>query len=266
MSFRCSKCKKFIAFSIQYDMGHGNFFCDSCYKDYLHNEWTKKCEGIAEKILKYQTSKIVINFIEKYGINPSVEHQNKLIELLEKNYNFTLNSKDFKYVLSFVKQKHEKALELEKFENELKYHNEKNFKCSVCNKEISRNKFEYSIDVFGKALCMEHQAEAKATLNAKKLYNALVKRKLNCKLEASDGHKSVDIAIPDSKIYIEIDGKQHSINPKQSLADMKRDTYSHKDGFYTKRISNDLIKKHLDEVADSIVVLAKERNKELNKN
>lgn len=99
------------------------------------------------------------------------------------------------------------------------------------------------------------------TKKAHLLAEALRARMIVCKLEYFDGHKHIDIAIPESKIYIEIDGKQHFLNPSQIITDLYRDRYSEKDGFITIRIPNVILENNCIEVADAIVEVARSRSK-----
>jgi len=91
------------------------------------------------------------------------------------------------------------------------------------------------------------------------LIGALKKRGINAEHEYSDGHKHVDIFIPDAKIYIEVDGLQHFTNPKRIISDFKRDHYSDTEGIPTLRITNQLVETHLDEIADAIAEVTRER-------
>ena len=84
-----------------------------------------------------------------------------------------------------------------------------------------------------------------------------------CEYEASDGHKHIDIAIHDAKLYIEIDGKHHITDFEQHLADLKRDTFSQQDGYITKRYSNKDIEENLDKITNVIVEFVKYRMRQL---
>lgn len=99
-----------------------------------------------------------------------------------------------------------------------------------------------------------------ATKNTKELYEALKKRGIKSILEYYDGFKHVDMCIKNARLYVEIDGLQHSIDSKQILTDLKRDHYSDDEGFSTMRIPNEIIKKHLESVADAIAEVAKKRS------
>ena len=145
--------------------------------------------------------------------------------------------------------------------------------CSECKKTIGLKEYRYSKDKFGKALCREHQKNYKepsknvkrskvmykgktqATPEARKLFFALKKRKVPAQLEKWDGHKTIDIAIPEARINIEVDGAQHHYSNKQALADLWRTFYSFRKGYVTIRIPNRLIKERLEETADAITRL-----------
>lgn len=91
------------------------------------------------------------------------------------------------------------------------------------------------------------------------LNEALKKRGIETKTEHWDGHKHIDIAILESKIYIEIDGLHHFTKPEQIKADFKRSHFSDKADFDTIHIPNPLIETHLEEIADALAEVIKER-------
>ena len=63
---------------------------------------------------------------------------------------------------------------------------------------------------------------------------------------------------------IEIDGLQHFTDPDQIHSDLERSYWSQeRDGFDTLHIPNILIKYHLDEIADAIAEVARDRYEEL---
>lgn len=95
------------------------------------------------------------------------------------------------------------------------------------------------------------------TPQTKKLAEALEKRGVKVETEYWDGHKHVDLYVPDAKLFIEIDGLQHYTDPQQILADLKRDHYSDGDDIFTKRISNQLIDTHLEEIANAITKIGR---------
>jgi len=106
----------------------------------------------------------------------------------------------------------------------------------------------------------------KPTRQVLMLVKALRGRGVVLEEEHSDGHKHVDIYIPSDRLYIEVDGLPHSTNPKQIIADFNRDYFSFTGGFFTKRITNDLIDNHLDEIADAIATVAKNAPNKIGKN
>lgn len=71
---------------------------------------------------------------------------------------------------------------------------------------------------------------------SQKVYCSCRERFPGIKLQHWDGHKHVDLYIEKAKHYIEIDGLNHWLNPKQILSDFNRDHYSDKDGYRTFRI------------------------------
>lgn len=95
------------------------------------------------------------------------------------------------------------------------------------------------------------------------LRNALVKRGVKVYKELHDGFKTIDLTLPRAKINIEVDGIQHLTDPKQILADLGRGYYSHKSGYDTMHIQNDMIRNHLDEIADALADASKTREQKI---
>ncbi len=93
------------------------------------------------------------------------------------------------------------------------------------------------------------------------LNQALTDRGIKTKVEYWDGHKHIDIAILSARIYIEIDGLHHYTDPKQIEADFKRNHFSDGDDFETIHITNQLIDKHLEAIAEAISRVVKDRIK-----
>jgi len=259
IKLNCKRCNRFVLFPIN-KYTDGTFYCDKCYDDMMEVE-----NNIVKKIISDKvTFKLMENFIDRYNGKYEKKNYDDIQRLLAKKYKIDIRDEILIDVIKCVEDEIKENRELRKFEIGLKYHKEKTFYCSKCKKEITRGEFNYSIDRYDKALCIKHQNWEKATIHAKKLYNALVKRGINCELECSDGHKSVDIGIPEAKINIELDGSQHITNAEQLLTDLKRDGYSQKNGISTIRIPNNFIINKLDKTADSIAEAVKKRIKELN--
>ena len=101
------------------------------------------------------------------------------------------------------------------------------------------------------------------TEQSEKLHSALVEAGVEAHLEHWDGHKHVDICIPESKIYIEVDGAQHLTNPSQIARDFMRDHYSDIDGFNTLHIPNEVVDNDLSRVVKAIVKLVNKIDHEL---
>lgn len=137
--------------------------------------------------------------------------------------------------------------------------------CIKCKSSITNDEYYFSYSHFGKALCRVHQP----TLEARKLGKKLEEIS-NWKIvyEGFDGHKSVDISIPDAKVDIEVDGLQHTTTKKQALADLKRTYYSYKSGFVTLHIPNILVKddKTIDEAAIFINEFLKDNYEDIKDN
>ncbi len=91
------------------------------------------------------------------------------------------------------------------------------------------------------------------------LYDSLCNRGLKVEFEYCDGHKTVDIAILEPKIYIEVDGIHHFTDATQILRDFKRNHYSDGDDFNTFYVTNQIIDTHLDEVADALVEVVRKK-------
>lgn len=131
--------------------------------------------------------------------------------------------------------------------------------CVQCDIVLEVKVFKYSIDQFGHPLCRKCQDwfrgvldNTTATDEAIDLYFALRQRGVPAQLEKSDGYKTIDIAVPQAKVNIEVDGGQHNYSAKQAMSDLKRTLYSYKKGYSTLRIPNSLAKHDLEEAADLI--------------
>jgi very-short-patch-repair endonuclease len=147
--------------------------------------------------------------------------------------------------------------------------------CSNCQRFVSDKEYDYSIKNYGRVLCMKCQEDyvnlrnkhekrkRKSTPEAQKLYEILVKNGFNAKLELWDGFKHIDIAIPDYKVNIEVDGKQHQ-SQGQALADLKRTYHSFKKGYVTIRVPNKLVQENIFETASYIMKFLKESESQLN--
>jgi very-short-patch-repair endonuclease len=89
------------------------------------------------------------------------------------------------------------------------------------------------------------------------LYLALLNRDVPAEMEKWEGYKHIDIAIPEVKVNIEVDGGHHNTSKRHALSDLKRTYHSHKKGYATIRIPNCLTrdKKTIEETAEYIVKL-----------
>jgi len=93
------------------------------------------------------------------------------------------------------------------------------------------------------------------TKQALALASALEKRGIKVELEHWDGHKHVDVFVPATGLYVEIEGLQHFVNSQQISADFMRDHYSDAEKHPTFRITNQLVETHLEEIADAVANL-----------
>lgn len=91
------------------------------------------------------------------------------------------------------------------------------------------------------------------------LYDLLKAKGVEAILEYYDGHKTVDIAIPEAKLFIEIDGLDHFTDPEKIETDFKREHYSDVSKFSTIHIPNIIINHHAWRVAEGIVKVVNKR-------
>jgi hypothetical protein len=135
--------------------------------------------------------------------------------------------------------------------------------CLECDCTIDKAVYNYSTNYFGVPLCRNHQNwikqldPRKITEYALTLYFALKECGVPAELEKYDGFKTIDVAIEEAKVHIEVDGGQHNYSSRQVLSDLQRTYYSFKKGYFTLRIPNSLIRDDLDDTVDLIVDLLK---------
>lgn len=110
---------------------------------------------------------------------------------------------------------------------------------------------------------MNYARERRKTVNTSRK-ETLVNKGVKAILQYPDGHKTVDIAVLDSHLYIEVDGIKHFINPKQIESDFRRSHFSDGDDFSTFYVTNQIIMndKYFNKVVDALVqVINKRSNK-----
>lgn len=147
------------------------------------------------------------------------------------------------------------------------YYNKRSI-CCQCNEPISSKVFSFSTDNFEIALCIPCQEDfkiklQKATPVAVALFKELKKRGVPAELEKWDGTKTIDIAVVDAKVNIEVDGGQHDFNADQAMRDLFRTLLAFKKGYLTLRIPNSLIKYNLQQTADLITEFLIESKEQL---
>jgi very-short-patch-repair endonuclease len=99
----------------------------------------------------------------------------------------------------------------------------------------------------------------KSTPEAETLRYALEKLGIRVLTELHDGRKSIDLAIPDARINIEVDGRQHFTKPDQILSDLERMHHSVHLGYDTIHIPNEFINSDLERIAGALARAAKIR-------
>lgn len=139
--------------------------------------------------------------------------------------------------------------------------------CANCNSFISKDVFYYSTSNYNNPLCLNCQHWFKhiiqfTTQETFDLYIALKQRNVPAEIEKSDGYKTIDIAIVEARVNIEVDGGHHNFNPNQALSDLQRTYHSFLKGYLTLRIPNSLVRFHLQETADMIegILIENSRN------
>jgi very-short-patch-repair endonuclease len=104
----------------------------------------------------------------------------------------------------------------------------------------------------------------KPTEHEKLLKQELEKRGVKVFPQFNDSHKHIDLYLPEAKINIEIDGIQHLTDARHILSDFGRTYYADKAGYNTIHIQNEVLDKHLEEIADAIVEVVAIRKNQSN--
>ena len=108
-----------------------------------------------------------------------------------------------------------------------------------------------------------HNGFRAPTKEAADLKEELEKRGIKVLVEVNDGYKTVDLGIPGAKLNIEIDGIQHLTSPQQIVADLARGYYSNKLGYNTMHIPNEMIRLHLEAIANALAEASKIREQKI---
>ncbi|MGL4363609.1 MAG: DUF559 domain-containing protein [Bacteroidales bacterium] len=146
--------------------------------------------------------------------------------------------------------------------------------CRICQKSVSEKEIEYSVS-YKMPLCIGCQKKVKelrlsntrVTNEQAMLFLALKHRRINAELEYEVFYDvqnpknkiTLDIAIPDAKLYIEVNGMQHAQDYKQQIKDLKRAHYSFLDGFLTLPIYNVATAAGLNDIVNTIRSIADAR-------
>lgn len=81
--------------------------------------------------------------------------------------------------------------------------------------------------------------------------------------QVPDGHKHIDLAIPDARINIEVDGPKHLTDPNQIVKDLLRSHYSDDLGYFTIHIPNEYIHSDLEKISIALAEASKIRREQL---
>jgi very-short-patch-repair endonuclease len=101
------------------------------------------------------------------------------------------------------------------------------------------------------------------TKEALALKEALEEQGIRVYKELHDGFKTIDLAIPKARLNVEVDGIQHLTNPEQIVTDLSRGYYSHKNGYDTIHIPNEMIRLHLKEISTALAEASRIREKRI---
>jgi len=110
---------------------------------------------------------------------------------------------------------------------------------------------------------MRFRRRRKPTQEEIALKIALEKQGLRVLAQHWDGHKHIDLSIPDAKIDIEIDGEFHLTDPHQIISDLARGHYSDTSGYETVHIPNVYIQSDLEKIAKALAEAAAIREKQI---
>lgn len=97
----------------------------------------------------------------------------------------------------------------------------------------------------------------RTTTQARRLRAALRRLGVESRLEYWDGHKHVDLFLPESGLGIEVDGLQHYLDPQQLLSDIRRACASCRSDAPTVHIPNLVVDRHLNELAQALASAAR---------
>jgi len=257
--FNCKRCEKKL-WTSYHKLPDNTVVCNDCYTQYL----MQTLDEINDK----QAYDIIYNFVEKYVKKIPPDMIGDLARLLKIKYNITIDVVTLSGILNILKSKVEKEENLKKlarFERDLIKDSSKDHLCDICNVKLPKSEFDYSMEHFGRPLCLTHQREKRASPHALKLYDALKKRGVECELESFDSNNYIDISIKNAKLYIGIDGEHHYLDPEQLHLDLIMDEESQKKGFATKRYALREIDEKLEGIADTLTEVVKQRVKKFQK-
>lgn len=103
----------------------------------------------------------------------------------------------------------------------------------------------------------------KPTKEALLLKDALEKLGMRVLIEVPDGHKHIDLGLPDARINVEVDGDHHLTDATQILKDLSRAHFSDDLGYSTIHIPNTAIHENLGGIASALAEAAKIREEKI---
>lgn len=257
--FNCEHCGKRL-WTTYKKRPDGKVVCTECYTFYLLQR--------LDKINDNEAHELVYNFAEKYQGNYPLDMVKELARLLTIKYKIDIDAVTLNDVLKIINEKLEKdnnLVKLAKLERDLKRDGTQDYFCEVCNVKLPKSEYDYAILNFGKALCLHHQREKRASPHALKLYEALRKRGVFCELESYNSQKHIDIAVRDARLYIGIDGEHHHLDAEQMFIDLVKDEESFKEGFATKRFTLKEIDENFDLIAETLTKVIQQRIRQYQK-
>lgn len=108
-----------------------------------------------------------------------------------------------------------------------------------------------------------HHGFKTPTKEVRDLRRELRTRGIKVYTELYDGYKHIDLALPDARLNVEVDGIQHLTNPKQIVADLNRSYHSNNRDYATMHIPNEMIRLHLEEIAGALAEASKIRERKI---
>jgi hypothetical protein len=129
--------------------------------------------------------------------------------------------------------------------------------CENCSCRIEQPVLRSSLDQYNFSLCIScqrwlHEKKKNTCEETISLYFSLKKRNILAELEDYDGYKTVEIAVTNAKVNIEVQNQQYNTNSRLALSHLQKTFHAFKKGNFILRIPNALVKEQLELTADYI--------------